>query len=153
MLTGLGSEMRYALRGLRKSPGFTIVAILSLALGIGANMAMFGVVKALLLTPLPVDAPEELSLVTWRRDGEFRVSQNGSTSYTDPSTGLRYRSNLSYPLYRALREATPEGVDLYAFSFQRGMGVAMGDQPALLAGGTLADGAYFSTLRVRMAVG
>jgi len=77
---GLGSELRYAFRGFRRSPGFTLIAILSLALGIGANMAMFGVVKTLLHTPLPVDAPGELSLVTWNREGEFRISQYGSTS-------------------------------------------------------------------------
>jgi predicted permease len=153
MLSGAGAEIRYALRGLRRSPGFTVVAVLSLALGIGANMAMFGVVKSLLLTPLPVHAPRELSLVTWRSDGDFRISQNGSTSYTDPSNGLRYRSNLTYPLYRALREAAPAGADLFAFSFQRGMSVALGDQPALLAGGALADGAYFSTLGVGMTLG
>jgi len=153
MVEGLGSEIRQVLRGLRRSPGFTLVAILSLALGIGANMAMFGVVKALLLTPLPVDAPEELSLVTWRREGDFSINQYGSTNYSDPETGLRYRSNLSYPIYQALREAAPEGVHLFAYSFLRGVSVAMADQPALLAGGALADGSYFSTLRVPMALG
>jgi predicted permease len=153
MVQGLGSELRHVLRGLRRSPGFTLVAILSLALGIGANMAMFGVVKALLLTPLPVDRPEELSLVTWRSEARVKISQHGSTSYTDPATGLSYASSLSFPLYRALRENTPDGAQLFAFAFLRGVSVAVGDQPALLAGGALADGAYFSALRVGMSLG
>jgi predicted permease len=151
--SGIGSELRHTLRGLRRSPGFTLVAILSLALGIGANMAIFGVVKSLLFTPLSVAAPEELFLVTWKRDGDFDISQYGSTGYQDPATGLSYRSNLSYPIYRALRAAAPEGARLFAFSFLRGVSVAMGDQPALLAGGALADAAYFSVLRVGMELG
>jgi len=153
MTSGIGSELRQALRGLRRSPGFTLVAVLSLALGIGANMAMFGVVKSLLLTPLPVDAPDELALVTWRREGEYRLSQYGSAGYDDPETGLNYNSNLSYPIYQAMREAAPAGARLFAFSFLRGVSVAIGDQPAILAGGVLADGAYFPVLRVGMELG
>jgi len=153
MLRGGGSDLRYVLRVLRRSPGFTLVAILSLAMGIGANTAMFGVVKTLLLTPLPVDAPEELSLVTWTREGEFSISQIGSTGYTDPASGIRLRSNFSYPLYRALRGAADPDAGIFAFAFLRGVSVALGDQPAFLAGGALADGRYFSSLQVPMALG
>jgi len=70
MFQGMGSDLRYVLRVLGRSPGFTLVAVLSLALGIGANTAMFGTVRTLLLTPIPVDEPGELALLTWRRDGE-----------------------------------------------------------------------------------
>lgn len=153
MFDGIGSDLRYVLRVLRRSPGFSAVAVASLAIGIGANTSMFGVVRTLLLTPLPVESPDELMLVAWQRDGEYSISQTGSTNYPDPASGIQYRSNFTYPIYRALLEATPPAVDVFAFAFLRGVSVAAGDQPALLAGGALVDGGYFSGLGVPMALG
>ena len=153
MFDGIGSDLRYVLRILRRSPGFSAVAVLSLAIGIGANTSMFGVVRTLLLTPLPVESPDELMLVAWQRDGEYSISQTGSTNYPDPESGIQYRSNFTYPIYRALLGATPPDVDLFAFAFLRGVSVAVGDQPAFMAGGALADGGYFSGLGVPMALG
>ncbi|MGH7469554.1 MAG: hypothetical protein ACRENP_16515 [Longimicrobiales bacterium] len=57
------------MRVLARSPGFTLVATLSLALGIGANAAIFSTIKNLLHDPLPVARPDELVVVHWRRDG------------------------------------------------------------------------------------
>src|SRR5262245_5422614 len=57
-------DLRFAARGLRKSPGFTAVAVLTLGLGIGANTAIFSLIHSLMLRALPVERPEELVLLT-----------------------------------------------------------------------------------------
>ena len=59
-------DIRFGARMLRRSPAFTAIAVLSLAIGIGANTAVFGLVDAALLHSLPVESPEELVVLGWR---------------------------------------------------------------------------------------
>jgi hypothetical protein len=84
------SDIRYACRGLRKTPVFTAVAILSIALGIGANTAIFTIVDQLLLRLLPVKDPRQLVLVT----GEGFQYGNGWGEGNE----------LSYPRFADLRD-------------------------------------------------
>ena len=111
------SDLRYALRTLTRSPGFASVTILSLALGIGANAAIYSVIRAVLLDPLPVRAPEELVAAGWNTGGVRTrgILSINSTSYRDERSGLNYGSNFSYSLYRAFRQVG--GQELFAFSY------------------------------------
>ena len=148
-------EIRQGVRRLAASPGFTVVAILSLALAIGVNTSILGVARAVLLKPLPVGEPRELRLIYWRTPkGTGGVTQFNSNTIRDPRTGYDYGSNYSYPMFRAFQDAgrTLGDVDIIAFTFLRQGNIAVESQP-VTAAGMLVSGNYFAGMRVPMSLG
>src|SRR5258708_5721872 len=115
-MTGFLQDLRYGFRNLAKSPGFTSVAVLTLALGIGANTAIFTVINALLLRLLPVRRAEQL--VTVGDPAAVGGQSNGSP-----------RLNLfSYPLYRELRDGQTVFSGIFASADLRRVMIRM-DEP------------------------
>src|ERR1700742_3641855 len=88
-MTKLFQDVRYAMQMMLKSPGFTIVAVLTIALGVGANTALFSVVDAVLLKKLPVNKPDQLVLFSaaWNRE-KFGPGGFSGSNQRDPATGL-----------------------------------------------------------------
>ncbi|HEY7113898.1 MAG TPA: ABC transporter permease [Thermoanaerobaculia bacterium] len=78
-MSGLLQDLRHAARNLSRSPGFTAVAVLTMALGIGATTAIFSVVHAVLWNPLPFHAPERLSVI-WETDAHNRSFEEGASA-------------------------------------------------------------------------
>src|SRR5438309_420482 len=118
-LEQLRQDLRYALRMIGKNPAFTALAALSLALGIGANTAIYSFMDAILLRTLPVRNPHELVVVKWRSTGNPAVIHG--------MTGSRYRDgkrgavspNYPYPAYEMLRtNAVVSPLFAYAGAYQ-----------------------------------
>ena len=127
------SDLRYALRSLGRSPGFTAVSILCLALGIGANTAIFSLLDAALLRTLPVAEPDRLIVVESR----------------DPSG--RGGSSFSYPMFRHLREHAAAAADVFAYA-RLDVNLSADSLTDAPAGLVVSDN-YFSALRVQPAIG
>jgi len=82
MIADLWQDLRFGARMLKKQPGFTLIAVLSLALGIGANTAIFSLLDAVVLKKLPVKEPQEIVLFNWL-SGPKRMARNGVWRYRD----------------------------------------------------------------------
>src|SRR3712207_2947670 len=115
MLESLARDVRYGARMLRKSPVFTAVAIVSLAIGIGANTAVFTLVDAVLLRMLPVRNPQELVVLKWGSRRQLDISSGWSTGGRD-GHGRRTTNVLSWRAYRELRENSRTTDGLIGFS-------------------------------------
>jgi predicted permease len=125
------NDIRYALRMLAKSPGFACVVVFTLALGIGANAAIFSLMDRVLLQSLPVANPDQLVVL----------------SGYDPKDGPEISGSFSYPMYQDLRDKN----DVFSGVIVRGgtqMNVSYGDQTERVRG-ELVSGNFFDVLGVR----
>lgn len=136
MIADLWQDLRFGVRMLGKSPGFTLIAVLTMALGIGANTAIFSVVSALLLRPLPYRQPEQLVKV-------FRTP-------SDPAKGI-LPSLWSYPRFAMLRDQNQSFAEIAGFN-QSPYNLTGTDVPERLQVEMVSDG-YLPMLGVNAVVG
>jgi putative ABC transport system permease protein len=140
-MTGLVQDARYALRQLIKSPMFTVVAVVTLALGIGANTAIFNLFDQVLLRRLPVKDPQRL----------VQLEHSGKDAGRTSIYGGNEEAYFSYPMYRDLRDGNSVFSGVLATDSTQ-VGVQWNNQPEL-ADTELVSGNYFDVLSVRPALG
>jgi predicted permease len=143
-MTSIWNDLRYALRQLRKSPAFTITVIVTLALGIGANAAVFTLFDQVLLRMLPVQRPKELVRFVWT--GGFSGSMS---SFGGDSVG--HYNYFSYPMYRDLRDHNQVFQGILA-SDEAIVGISWHNQ-AENVNAEVVSGNYFQLLGLRPVLG
>jgi len=158
LFSDLFRDLRFGVRMLAKSKGFTIVAVLSLALGIGANTALFSVVDAVLFKTLPVPEPERLVLFEWEAGRQFRTSGMSGTSSVPQAPGRRALSLFRHDVFEKMRQAAQTHAtdsplsDLFAFAPIREMNTVIGDH-AEIVDGQAVSGGYYAGLRIQPNIG
>jgi putative ABC transport system permease protein len=117
-LDSLLQDLRYGVRMLRKNPGFTTVAVLTLALGIGANTAIFSVVNAVLLRPLPYASPQQLVVIreTSQRVGIHSPSYPDFLDWRKQSRTIAHMAAINNRAFNLSGVAQPENITGYAVS-------------------------------------
>ena len=149
-LETLWQDTRFACRMLRKNHVFTAIAVTILALGIGANTAIFSLIDALLLRSLPVRDPQELMLLT--RRSHTALKYHSQSGYGDcrnrPTSGCTF----SHPFFNDLSARPDIFADVTAFGGNMEMNVN-GNGSATTAQGLFVSGSYFETLGVRPVAG
>jgi predicted permease len=138
----LGQDLRYTIRVLRRSPAFTAVAVLSMALGIGANTAIFSLIDAVMLQSLPVRSPERLVTIG-------NPTRIGGLSHGGGRTDL-----FSYPFYEQFRDRNRVFSDVYASGRSERLSVATpGSSADENVRGRFVSGNYFDVLGVSALLG
>src|SRR5882724_9821255 len=136
----LWQNVRYGLRMLAKNPGFTAIVVLTLALGIGANTAIFSLMNQILLRQLPVQNPKELVVLHAPGPVTGHVSDDGDAT-----------ESFSYPMYKGLRENSAAAGDMLG---QYGFSASIASRGQTERGsGELVSGNYFGVLGVPPAIG
>jgi predicted permease len=147
-------DLRFAWRMLRKSPGFTAVTILTLALGIGANTAIFSLLDAVLLKPLPVRNPQELVVFQWHGHKSPRHDELSSFGDCDDGGTKDYQWGCSFtsPVFDVLEKSSTTFEGMAAFAGPEEVHLA-DNGPASTASAEIVSGNYFRALGVRASLG
>lgn len=147
------ADLRSAFRQLRKSPGFAAVAILSLALGIGANTAVFSVMNSVLLAQLPVRAPHELVLFNWLAEENVGPPSSSGWRQQEPGSKKTTSTSFAYPAFEAMRANPGTLSEVFAFAPQGGLNVIVDGAAEIVTGGQVVSGTYHRGLGVPAAAG
>jgi len=153
MIDNVLQDLRYAARTLRKSPGFAAVAVLSLALGIGANTAIFTLIDAVLLKMLPVRNPQELVQLRWSVPFGNPAGVRRMDGNSWEEKGRSIGTSFSYPAFQQIRARNQAVIDVFGFSGLIGQVNIVADGESGLARGETVTGNYFQTLGIQPAAG
>lgn len=147
----LGQDVRYAGRQFAKSPGFVAVAVLSLALGIGANTAIFSVINDYVFKPLPVRDPQALALLEWRGvpgGGPRSLAMDTGTIDIDRSTGRELGRLFPRGLFEQLRTESGRSAEIFALAPLARASVEIDGEVEIVGLGQLVSGNYYPVLGV-----
>src|SRR6267378_321519 len=147
------SDCRFALRQFHKSPAFAIAAVLTLALGIGANTAIFSLIDAALLRSLPVRDPQRLVVFQWT--ALHSPNTKGTYSYMScPSSNAsgEHGCSFSYQMFHQFQSLQDEFSSVAALAGDVGLNLR-GNGPASFAHGEMVSGDFFDTLGIGAALG
>jgi predicted permease len=144
------NDLRFALRQLVKSPGFSLVAVLSLGLGIGVSTGVFSLVNGILLSSLPVPNPHELRVLQWSGTRHNFTRYSGSLDRGGPrATG----DSFSFPLYQALRERCSAQAEFFGYQTLNNVTAQGPHESFTIDEGLLVTDNFFSGLGARAWLG
>ncbi|MGQ0736586.1 MAG: ABC transporter permease, partial [Acidobacteriota bacterium] len=144
-------DLRHASRMLLRSKGWTLVVLLSLAIGIGATTALFTAVNGLLLQTIPVRDPGSLVVLKWTGENHI-VRSSSDYGFSQPSEGRSVRSTFSHATYRQLKAANQTMTDVIAGTSLESFNVASGGSSEIATAFGV-SGNYFTLLGVSAVVG
>jgi len=152
MLDGLVQDVRFGGRMLAKSPGFTLVAALSLALGIGANTTIYTLINAVRLKMLPVSDPTQLVILRWSAPDGIPTPARSTWGSSRSEEGRQSSTSFSYPAFQAIRDRNQVFSSMFGYVNLGRLSVAADGQPGL-AQAQLVTGGAFDTLGLLLALG
>ena len=152
-LESLWRDLVYGARILARDRAFTAVAVLSLALAIGANTAIFTLVNAALLEKLPVPEPERLVVANWSHGGgRINTSMTNARTRQDPKSGVVLTNVFAYGAFERFRAHARQFSDVFAFTSLNRAALSLQGRTDLVKG-MLVSGGYYRGLGVRSLVG
>ncbi|HVV43552.1 MAG TPA: ABC transporter permease, partial [Bryobacteraceae bacterium] len=147
-LTGLRQDIVFGLRMMRRTPVVTAAAILSLALGIGANTAIISLMDVVMWRHLPVDHPEQLVFIDWSGTGFPHGIADAASGSGWPDGGMKISDFFSYTSYEAFRRNTADRAQIAAYEGSLQSSVSFAGRPVVAEERAVA-GNFLSLLRVR----